>query len=378
MKRALLVFVLACGGEPEVAHSPPSSVDNPVAESDLTLVRLTPDAVQRLHIETRAVELHEIPEQRRMGGEVIVPPGRTATVSAPVAGVVRLSGEWGPGSAVQAGDVLLRLTPLAPSDRDTRARTDREVAVARAASAAAEARLARTRALAAENAGSQRAVEEATVARDTALADVEAAEARGRAMGSSPLLSDVTMTVRATVTGVVRSASVRSGQAVAAGAPLLEIVAVDALWVRVPVYSGDLHRIADDAPASVESLDQGAPTIARAIGGPPTADPLLGTVDRYYALEGASFVPGERVLVSVPLATRGSERAVPASAVIVDAEGGAWLYVCEDEGVYRRARVEVLRHHEALAVLSRGPEAGTCVVSVGAAEVYGSEFEPGH
>jgi len=39
--------------------------------------------------------------------------------------------------------------------------------------------------------------------------------------------------------------SVAEGQTVAAGAPLFEIVGVEALQVRVPVYSGDIDGVPD-------------------------------------------------------------------------------------------------------------------------------------
>ena len=73
---------------------------------------------------------------------------------------------------------------------------------------------------------------------------------------------------------------------------------------------------------------------------------------------------------------------VPYSAVIYDAEGKAWAYVAEQPLVFVREPVTV---HDVLpnatggvAVLSEGPPVGTPVVSVGVAELFGTEFEVGH
>ncbi len=357
----------ACGTPPRAPHDAPASVA----------------AVQRLAIETALVEEHDAPPSRTLGGEVVIPPGRVLSITAPVAGAVRLRAAMLPGTRVHAGEVLLRLVPLAPTDRDTRARAVREVEATRAALAGAEARLNRTQALAQGRAGSVRATEEATAARDIALADVEAAQARLRATASSPLLSDVSMTVRAPEDGVVRALTVASGQTVAAGAALAELVAVDQLWVRAPVDSGDLHQLVPAGAAMVAPLGARATeerSRARFIAGPPTASPSTGTVDRYYALDDGApnFSPGQRVIMTLPLRANEHVRAVPYSAVLYDAHGSEWLYVQEGAGLYRRVRTEVLRRAGELAILGRGPAVGTRVVSVGAAEVFGAEFEPGH
>ena len=159
--------------------------------------------------------------------------------------------------------------------------------------------------------------------------------------------------------------------------------AAQELWVRVPVSSGDIRRLVSEAPAEVSSLavDEGArPIVGRPVAGPPTAAPLAGTVDRYFALDAssASFAPGERVLVWLALAETEAASAIPFSSVFYDPTGTAWIYVVEGERAYRRARVDVLRRDGEQAVLARGPDLGTGVVSVGAAELYGAEFEPGH
>ncbi len=380
----LLLLGTACGGEaPQHGHeAPPARVENPVAESELPIVRLSPDAMRRLQIETATVALAQVRDVRLVGGEVVVPPGRTIQVAAPVGGMLRAiegAPPMSPGMSVRRGQDLLRLVPLAPVDRDVRARADREVAAANAQLEAAEARVARVGQLVAERAGSQRTYEEAVAARDVARADVAVAEARSRTTRGAPLLADVSMTVRAPDDGIVRTLSAVADQAVAAGAPLMEIVSVSALQVRVPVYSGDVARVDVGLAAGVRPLAGASAGVeATPAVGPPTSDPARATIDRYYDLPPATFVPGERVLVELPLRTESTERTVPAASIVYDAGGAAWVYACAGDNAFARRRIDPMRRSGDLVVFERGPEQGACVASVGAAEIFGSEFEPGH
>lgn len=384
--------LLACSGEThtETRAEAPARVEHPVGEGELALVHLTPAAMQRVGLETVQVVEGEYPQHRLLGGEVVIPPGRTFVVAAPIAGVVRIARGGrvlAPGSAVRRGEVLFRLMPIAPPERDVQARVAREITAAEATLDGAERRAQRQTELAQERAGSARTLEDAVVARDVAAADLAMARARSETLRRAPMLSDVGLVVRAPGDGIVRILSAAEGQAVGAGALLVEIVAVDALQIRVPVYSGDLARIDATQPARVERLSaQVEPSAAASAmfeaqpaAGPPTADPERMTVDRYFVAPPlAGVVPGERVFVSIALTGTTRLRAVPASAIVLDALGSAWVYECPSAGTFRRARIDPVRPAGHAMLFARGPAAGTCVVSVGAAELFGSEFEPGH
>lgn len=375
----------ACGHEAPAssAHDAPAHVSSPESESDMAIVHFTAEAYARLAIETEEVSEGALPQVRVVGGEVVVPPGHTTAVAAPVAGVVRAAGSAGlplPGARVHAGDTLLRLVPIAPVARDVRASAQRDVLAARAQLDATEARLGRVTQLLEEGAGSQRTLEEARVARDVAQAELTTAQARARTTDATPLLADVAMTVRAPEDGIVRALTVTNGQTVAASAPLLEIVAVETLMVRAPVYAGDLSRLDEATLAHVRALGRAELRIeASLVAGPPTADPLATTVDRWLALQGdGGFAPGERVLVELPLRDTETLRTVPAASVVVDAQGASWVYRCEGEHAFARTRIDPVRQVGDRIAFARGPEVGACVASVGAAEIFGSEFEPGH
>jgi len=72
----------------------------------------------------------------------------------------------------------------------------------------------------------------------------------------------------------------------------------------------------------------------------------------------------------------GAQRTVvPYGAVLYDAGGTTFTYTSPKPRVFVRAPITVVRIDGADAVLSRGPPAGTPVVTVGSQELYGSEHE---
>ena len=66
---------------------------------------------------------------------------------------------------------------------------------------------------------------------------------------------------------------------------------------------------------------------------------------------------------------------IPYAAVVYDANGVAWAYTNPKPLTFVRSRLVVDHVAGAQAVLSAGPPVGTSVVTVGAAELFGSEFE---
>src|SRR5262249_28353144 len=117
---------------------------------------------------------------------------------------------------------------------------------------------------------------------------------------------------------------------------------------------------------------------AKPVLAPPSADPLTATVDLYYSLDSALLVPGERVMVELPYRDVEVATQVPSSALVVDVDGGTWVWECLEDHGFRRRRVEVAREVESQALLRRGPEVGTCIVEVGALELLGAEFGVQH
>ena len=70
----------------------------------------------------------------------------------------------------------------------------------------------------------------------------------------------------------------------------------------------------------------------------------------------------------------GGRREIPYAAVLYDAEGGAFTYTSPSRLTYVRRPIDVARITGAVALLKSGPPAGTPVVTVGAAELLGTEY----
>ena len=71
-------------------------------------------------------------------------------------------------------------------------------------------------------------------------------------------------------------------------------------------------------------------------------------------------------------------KVVPYGAVLYDPAGRTWVYTSPDSLVFVRREIVVEYIEGDLAVLTDGPPAGTRVVTLGATELHGAEFEIGH
>ncbi len=393
---ALPTFVCLAGCEqaklakPATSATPPAKVEKMPGEADLTRMHLKPEAAERLGVKTAAVEMREVPSTRSYGGEVMIPAGGAVTVSSPLAGTL-LAPENSlplPGASVKQGQVVFRLMPLlSPEARATLATTRVEargqVEQARTQLSQAKLQLDRAERLRRDQIGSAGALADAQAAYDVIEANLKAATSRLEALEKTiagvegGTLDAVDIAVESD--GILKNLYANAGQKVASGAVLFDVERLDRVWIRVPVYAGDLPKIAADQPAEVSTLGStlGSRThVARPVPAPPTGDPTTATIDLVYevANEDASFRPGERVSVVLPL--RGPEQSlvVPREAIVRDFEGGTWVYLASEGPTYARKRVRLSRVVGPYAVLSSGPEPGTLVTTDGTAELFGIEF----
>lgn len=77
---------------------------------------------------------------------------------------------------------------------------------------------------------------------------------------------------------------------------------------------------------------------------------------------------------TVPVEAAAEGLALPYGALMYHYDGSTWTYVEVEPLSYQRESVQVQSIEDGRAVLSGGPAAGTPVVNVGAAELYGIEF----
>jgi multidrug resistance efflux pump len=276
---------------------------------------------------------------------------------------------------------VLTIIPLAPAERDVRIEAERTVAEAVGRQDMAAKRSERARQLTRDGSGSRRAAEEAQA--DLAVADAALKAARDRlALAASGVSASGTIRLEAPHAALLRTLYARPGQTVAAGAPLFDLVQLEALWVRVPLYAGDIDAVDRQAPVELVVLGaaSGTPGVAATpVAAPPTADAATAGVDLFYrvANRGRSLRPGQRVSVRVPLRSRQARLVVPHASLLFDAFGGTWVYEARDGGVFVRRRVALADVVGETAVLQQGPAVGTRVVTLGAAELFGTEFGVG-
>jgi RND family efflux transporter MFP subunit len=376
------IAVVGCG-DSNVAQEAPAHVEHAVPESALATLTLTPDAVRRLGIETAAVERRSVAVTRLLGGQLLVPPGRVMTVAAPTAGIV-LGPERGDmlsaGAKLEAGDPVMQLLPLPPDSELLAANEDIPIRVAEVT--VARARAERAEKLLTGRSGSQEQLEQAQSELVRAEAALRLARSQQSLLRGAEAAGLTPITLLSRDGGTLAQLNVAAGQLVAAATPLFTVETHDRLWVRVPVYSSDENELNTAVPALVELLGAtpGSGRMAQPIAGPPTATPAAGSIDVFYELDNQDdgYRAGQRVQLTVPLHASGERLVVPWSAVLQDIHGGAWVYVATAPGVYVRTRVELARVQGDLAILARGPQPGTRVVTVAVAELAGTEFGVAH
>ena len=334
---ALCAFCLSCvalvPAEPSKSP-PPANVAHPTKEADLANLTLTPEAERRLGIVTVPVERRKLARSRLFGGEVIMPALTAGLTNVPRQSLFTILSSLSPAELVR----------VAQSQIDS----DGQVEQAKVQLDAAKVALARAEQLLRDKAGIARAVDEARTQVDLAEAGWRTALARRELLGP----------------------------------PVLAAADPPRLWVRVPVYVGDLTRVNAAAEARVGLLSGSAGASsqpAKPVSAPPSANAAAATVDLFYEIQhpAGAFRLGQRVGVTVPLGDDEESLVVPFSAVVHDVQGGAWVYEKSGPRSYTRRRVQLRHVVGGLAALAGGVKPGANVVATGVAELFGTEFGAG-
>lgn len=325
MSRLLGVAGLICTTL-TVRTAAPASVPASVSkEADLTTIILKPEAEQRLRLKLVAVERRVVAEARTFSGEVVLPLGAEGGRAAPVVG----------GTL----DEVLRIGEL---------------------QIAAEGR-----------------VLQAQVQVDAARVAAERAQKMRQIEAGSVRLEDE---AKATLALAEAALTTAKAQRELLGSVLGQPGAMRRAWVRVAIYSGEAARLDAKAPASIGALTSNATNQSvKPVAGPPTANAVANTVDWYYELPGETTLrAGERVALEIPtLESKSEHLVVPFAAVLHDIHGGQWVYEQVAAHTYARRRIQVTRLAGSDAVLASGPAVGRQIVTVGSAELFGTEFMTG-
>ncbi len=153
--------------------------------------------------------------------------------------------------------------------------------------------------------------------------------------------------------------------------------------VQVNLTENDVKSVQRDAPAFVLPLGTGSKAFrvqaqpsemanAYGLSGP------FGTT--FYDVSNADvgLVTQQLVFVELPLAGSGEPRkTIPYGAVLYDPTGKTWVYTNPSELVFVREPIQIQTIAGDDVILSEGPPSGAPVVTVGAAELYGTEFGVG-
>jgi hypothetical protein len=105
---------------------------------------------------------------------------------------------------------------------------------------------------------------------------------------------------------------------------------------------------------------------------PAQVEPIAGTNLKQVTLTERAV---ERLGIQTTEVASGSagQTSVPYAAVFYTADGQTWVYTNPEGSSYVRAPVEIVTVTDGTAELSSSPPAGTLVVTVGVAELFGTE-----
>jgi hypothetical protein len=136
------------------------------------------------------------------------------------------------------------------------------------------------------------------------------------------------------------------------------------------------HRVGPVAAAVVAALAVSACGSSSSGGSgddPATVQPIKGTDLNQVTLTAQA---AKRLGIKTGQVRRlGPRTTVPFGAVVYNADGTTFTYTSPKPRVYVRAPITVARINGGEAILTKGPPAGTVVVTVGSQELYGSEYE---
>ncbi len=382
-----LLSVACNDSEKNKTSSKPVKIHNPVKERNLTTLTLSSKAVERLGIKTAKAKNQKIQDYRTLGGDCIVPAGQSIIVSSPVAGTL-LSSLENPvsiaGHRLEKNQVIFKLLVL-PSDGDLISATH-QITEQKALLQLAQAKAERAKKLLSAKLGSQELYDNALVIVAKQKAGVQIALNRLKILDKTTINSNnknlATLQIDSPSSGILQKVFALPGQTVASGTPLFEITKIAPLWVRVPIYPGDLSTFDLDTEIKITALgskDSMQQFLVTPIQAPPSANPDSASIDLYFKLNNTNnrFQPGERVSIILPIRSTEKTNAIPYSAIVYDIHGGTWVYVKTAENTFVRHRIELKSIVSDTVFYTRGPTTGTEIVISGTAELFGSEFGSG-
>jgi RND family efflux transporter MFP subunit len=264
-----------------------------------------------------AVQRDSLVETLTLTGRLVARPGGAADLIAPAAGVVR-EVRAQIGDPVRRGQVLLVLeAPELASDAEAKG----------AAATQAEREAARQQQLLSDGVTSARQAEEAAAtARQASSAAAAAQKLLDRTRVTSP------------IAGRIQSVTVRHGERVEPGRPLVQVVAPDTLDLIVPVSAGALTRLHTGQAADVRQSGDSASAPGRVAAIAPGVDSVTnaGQVVIRVPNTGGRLYPGASATARVRLGVVHDALVVPDSAITLAGDSSAVFVIGHDSIAHER------------------------------------------
>jgi len=333
-------------------------------------------------------------------GRVVPVPTKRAVVAPPVGGIIQSGSLPRIGQQVSPGQLLATLVQTSTAaelaqiqaannqveienvrvEAERRRLTQNEIE-ARARLEEATHDLGRSQRLFEKKAYSAKALESDELARTVAASQLEAVREQLKALQtltSSRSAAGATYDVRSPIAGTVVDVRKASGEQVAPGDTIIEIVALDTVWVEAPVFEKDLGKLAKEGQAAF--------TIAafpdrefhgRLVNIGKVVDEQSRTVTAIFEVSNAS--EDLRIGMQANLRLAGGTPVpvllVPREAVL-DNEGKKIVYVLLSGEEFERRDVVLGDEYGGTVAIISGVRAGERVVTQGAYQLKLQELRP--
>lgn len=381
----LLVGLIAAMRFLSAAETPktaPTASHSTISEEQLNQLTLSKEAVTKLNITTAIVDTHDGVAYAQYPAQINLPPSGLVGYSTPLTANIFFANQQPlkVGDQVKAGQILLALRPIISPEATlgfVTGLSDAEGQLTAASSqlAASKVTLNRAKQLFEQHVGSQKNVDDAQANVALAQSAFNAAQQKHRLLKKTVSEGSAgNLTIKATQSGVVSNIYFNQGQAVSAGAPLIDIRNQDNYWVNVFVPHGQVEKLnlASEALLSNED-DPSADYRLTPMAVAPLSDLTSGTRQFVFVLRAPSnqIAPLQRVTVKLPLATSiTTQLTIPCAAAVVDIYGNEWVYLAQDNNHFERQQVFITQASANECTLSSDQLAGRAIVTNGAQELF--------
>lgn len=297
----------------------------------------------------------ELTESFQATGQIVPAAGKMARISAPVAGIIEVSGltqSPAPGQRVAKGQVLAVLTPALGEGGSSYAQ-------ARAELREASDERARANRLYAAEAVPERRVNEAEIRLRAAR------EALASFGGSEAPEADGRVVIRAPLAGVVASRTLTPGSRVDAGAELFTLVDPSIVWLEARVAASEAARVGPRSEATFRVAgNDGELSAKRTVSVGSVIDSVSRTIPVIYEVPNPDGVLkiGMHAQVAVGTARRVSGVIIPSSAIL-DEDGHSVVYVQPEGERFEKREIQPGGTSQGRTIVLSGVKAGERVVT---------------